>query len=76
MTCKVGELVRWMLPLDNDYSYGYVEEIKRNLVVVRCTGYYSGLQVEVHMRYIDRQKGGGIFGGCENRHSKRSVTKA
>jgi len=70
MVYKIGEFVRWMLPLDNDYSYGFVEQVKRSRVVVRCIGYYSGLVVEVHMRYIDKQKGGGIFGGCKDRCSK------
>lgn len=63
---RAGELVRWKCPLDADYSYGYVVEVKRGLVTVIGTGYYSGVTTEVHIKYIEKVKrGGGNSGGCK-----------
>lgn len=77
MVYKHGDLVRWMLPLDNDYSYGYVIEVKRNYATIECTDYYSGLLVSVHLRYIEKcRRGGGIFGGGKGGGNKRSVIKS
>lgn len=50
---KEGDLVRWMLPLDNDYSYGNIEKLNKGTAIVTYTkGYYKGMQTEVHLRYI------------------------
>lgn len=73
MVYEVGELVKWKSPLDSDYSYGYILEIKRNLATVIGTGYYSGVTTQIHLRYIDKAKKGG--GGCgrDKKYSKRSA---
>lgn len=70
---EVGELVRWRCPLDADYSYGYILEIKRNLVTVVGTGYYSGITTEIHLRYTEKVKRGGGSYGRGKEHSKRST---
>lgn len=70
---EIGELVRWRCPLDADYSYGYILEIKRSLVVVVGTGYYSGVTTEIHLRYIEKVKRGGGGFGRGKEHSKRSA---
>lgn len=71
---KVGEAVRWRCPLDADYSYGYILEIKRSIATVLCTGYYIGCTTEVHLRYIEKVKGGGTVGSNSKKYSKRSAT--
>lgn len=73
MVYEVGELVKWRAPLDADYSYGYILEIKRNLATVIGTGYYKGVITQIHLRYIEKAKRGG--GGCGRgkKHSKRSA---
>lgn len=73
---KVGEMVMWMRPLDEDYSYGRIESIKKSLATVSCTGYYTGITAEIHLKYIEKvQRGGGSVGGGK-RYYKRSATKA
>lgn len=53
MSVKSGDLVKWMLPLDPDYSYGKVLSINRGVArVVHIGGYYDGIELEVHLRYI------------------------
>lgn len=68
---KVGETVRWMCPLDADYSYGRIEEIKRSIATVSGTGYYKGITTEVHLKYIEKlQRGGGVHGSSSKEYSK------
>ena len=63
---RVGEAVRWMCPLDADYSYGRIERIHNSVATVSCTGYYKGTTAEVHLKYIEKlQRGGGRVGGSE-----------
>ena len=68
---KIGELVRWRNPLDADYSYGTIQEIKEgNYFLIAGSGYYTGVTTEVHIRYIDKAgKGGKGYGGSK-KHSK------
>ena len=67
---KVGELVRWRNPLDADYSYGTIQEIKGNFVIVNGSGYYTGVATEVHIRYIEKARKGGRGYGGSKKHCK------
>lgn len=56
MSVKSGDLVKWMLPLDPDYSYGKIIEINRGVARVRhIGGYYDGKAIEIHLRYIIKE---------------------
>lgn len=56
MAVKEGDLVRWMLPLDHDYSYGKIDKVNNNRALVTHTkGYHAGTQTEVHVRYIKKE---------------------
>lgn len=55
---KAGEMVRWRCPLDEDYSYGTILEINRNVATVRGSGYYAGKVTEVHLRNIEKLQRG------------------
>ena len=67
---KVGEIVKWRCPLDEDYSYGTVLEIKRSLATLRCSGYYDGFITEVHIKHIQKLSKGGKSVGGNKKHSK------
>lgn len=74
---KVGDTVRWMCPLDADYSYGNIMEIRRSIATVRDTGYYKGTTTEVHLKYIERVQRGGVgCGSGSEKFNKRSVIKS
>lgn len=63
---EIGELVRWRTPLEADYSYGTILDIKRNLATLEGSGYYKGKITEVNLRYIEKlERGGKGFGGCK-----------
>lgn len=49
---QVGEIVRWMEPLDHEYSYGKLIEIQRNRAIIEEMGYYAGKIVSIHFRYV------------------------
>ena len=69
MCVKSGDLVKWMLPLDPDYSYGKIIEINRGVARVRhIGGYYDGKEIEVHLRYIIKE--GKESGGKTKRRRK------
>ena len=69
MSVKSGDLVKWMLPLDPDYSYGKILSINRGVARVKhIGGYYDGLELEVHLRYI--VKGGNDSGNKTKRRRK------
>lgn len=70
---RVGDYVRWCNPLDADYSYGTLLKIKKSIATVKCSGYYSGIIVEVHMRYIERVTRGGKGFGNSKKYRKRST---
>ena len=69
MRVNEGDFVKWMLPLDNDYSYGKIDSIKKAVALVtHIGGYYDGKQIEVHLKYI--QRGGCKCGGKAKRGRK------
>ena len=59
---EVGDKIRWMCPLDNDYIYGEVVSINKRRAIVRGTGLYKNVKEEVHFRYIEKLSGGGDRG--------------
>ena len=54
---KSGELIRWMSPLDEDYSYGYIVDVRGKYAVVRGTGYYKNSLSLVRVQNIERRGG-------------------
>ena len=67
---KVGELVKWMCPLDEDYSYGTILEINNSIATVVGSGYYTGVITEVHLRYIETVEKGGKRVGSNKKYRK------
>lgn len=66
---KSGELVRWMSPLDEDYSYGYIIEVRNKYATVLGTGYYKGSVALIHTRSIEKlEKGGRDSSGRSKKH--------
>lgn len=55
---EAGDKVRWMCPLDADYTYGEIIRILQHTALVRGTGLYRGSTIEVHLRYIEKVNGG------------------
>lgn len=51
---KVGDAIKWMCPLDNDYTYGEITALRKSVATVKGTGLYSGITAEVHLRYIEK----------------------
>lgn len=54
---KEGELIKYMMPLDADYSTGVITELKKGRAVVELRSYPHGYVVEVpykFMRHIER----------------------
>ena len=51
---KVGDAIKWMCPLDNDYTYGEIIALRKSVATVKGTGLYSGITAEVHLRYIEK----------------------
>lgn len=70
---KAGDFVKWMSPLDADYSYGYILKVDRGLATVIGTGYYSGVTTEVHLRYIEKAMRGGVSVERGKKYTKRSA---
>lgn len=60
---EVGEAVKWMCPLDNDYCYGEIVSIKKCFATIKGTGLYRNITADVHFRYIERITGGRKRGG-------------
>lgn len=58
---KVGEKVRYMEPLDHDYSYGVILELKEGRALIEKISYPPGLRVEIAYRYLDHLKGRGVL---------------
>lgn len=73
---EVGEKVRWMSPLDADYSYGTITEIEGKKVLILASGYYTGRITEVHISDIEKIKKqrGGKKRGRGKKHRKLSTT--
>lgn len=36
---KVGDAIKWMCPLDNDYTYGEITALRKSVATVKGTGY-------------------------------------
>lgn len=66
---KVGDTVRWMCPLDHDYTYGIIVSLTKSVALVKGIGIYKNVTAEVHLRYIKKVVLGGIKG---NGSSKRN----
>ena len=60
---KAGDTVRWMCPLDHDYTYGEILSIKKSVATVKGIGLYKDITAEIHLRYIERVAGGRNIGG-------------
>lgn len=56
---KVGELVKWMAPMDSDFLYGYIKEKQWDAVLIEGTGYYKGRVFQVPYEYIKKIGGEG-----------------
>lgn len=68
MVLKEGDPVKWMLPLDSDYSFGRILTINKSKAsVIHTKGYHTGAREEVHIRYIKRR---GKRGGKSKRRRK------
>lgn len=56
---KVGDAIKWMCPLDNDYTYGEITALrksgysKRHWVIQR---YYSGGTPKIHRKSSERRR--------------------
>lgn len=70
---KVGELIKWRSVRDEDYSYGYIKSMGRNVATVIGTGYYDGVEMLVSIRRMRKlKKGEGVSnGGSKGKNSKR-----
>lgn len=71
---KAGDTIRWMCPLDNDYTYGEIVSIDRGIATVKGTGLYKNITAGVHLKYIEKVTGGGNSGSGK-RGSKLCPTK-
>lgn len=67
---KVGDLVRWREPIDEDYSYGTIVDIQGKTAIVREAGYYAGNTKMLNSRFIEKVKRGGKGYGCSKKHYK------
>ena len=70
MGFKVGEVVRWMCPMDVEYSYGTIVELKKNKAIISYIGYYKGRLTEVHLKYLRKLERGGNGRGRGKRCNK------
>lgn len=70
---KAGDTVRWMCPLDHDYTYGEILSIKKGVATVKGIGLYKGITAEVHLRYIQKVTGGRNSGSTYKGCGKRSA---
>ena len=71
---KVGDTVRWMCPLDHDYTYGEILSIKKSIATVKVAGLYKNTTEAVHLRYIEKLVGGKNCGDGK-RNNKLLITK-
>lgn len=55
---RVGDTVRWMCPLDHDYSYGKIVSINKRFATIKGIGLYKHITAEVHFKYIEQLSGG------------------
>ena len=71
---KVGDTVKWMSPLDHDYLYGKIVDIRGYFAIIRGIGLYRNITAEVHFKYIEKIAGGGYYGSGK-RNNKLFPTK-
>ena len=71
---KVGDRIKYCRALDEDYSYGTIQELVDEIALVKCEGYYYGIVV-VPVRYLEKIEKRGENSGSSKKHSKRSTTK-
>lgn len=71
---EVGDTVRWMCPLDHDYSYGKIVSIRDRFATIQGIGLYKHITIEVHFKCIEKVAGGKNCGGSK-RNNKLSSTK-
>lgn len=71
---RVGDIVKWMSPLDHDYLYGKIVSINRGMATVKGIGLYKSITEEVHIKYIRKLTGGKGDGICK-RNNKLLTTK-
>ena len=71
---KVGDTVKWMCPLDHDYTYGEILSINKSIATVKGIGIYKHITAEVHLRYIEKLAGGRNC-GSGTRNNKLFPTK-
>lgn len=64
---KVGEMVRWMEPLDHEYSYGTILSIEHGIATLSGTNYYYGKELHVHIRYLEHLERGRRHGSGEKK---------
>ena len=72
---KAGDIVKWMCPLDHDYTYGEILSIDKGIATVQGIGLYSHITAGVHLRYIEKLAGGRNRGGSK-RDNKLLITKS
>lgn len=48
---KVGDAIKWMCPLDNDYTYGEIIALRKSVATVKGTGLYSGITAVLQRYY-------------------------
>ena len=65
---KVGDIVKWMRPLDHDYYYGEIVGIRNRFADIRGIGLYRYVTAEVHIKYIKKIAGRRNCGGGKRNH--------
>lgn len=57
---KVGDAIKWMCPLDNDYTYGEITALRKSVATVKGTGLYSGITSggtpKIHRKVNERRR--------------------
>lgn len=53
---KVGDAIKWMCPLDNDYTYGEIIALRKSVATVKGTGLYSGGTPKIHRKANERRR--------------------
>ena len=57
---KVGDAIKWMCPLDNDYTYGEIIALRKSVATVKgnwvIQRYYSGGTSKIHRKANERRR--------------------
>lgn len=67
---EVDERIRYMMPLDADYSYADIIELRRGRALVRRLTYPEGLEVEVPYRYMQHVRRDGKRGSSTRQNGE------